>query len=190
MAVTITCPHCGAAGNAPEGVLGQNVRCSKCKSSFVATAAPALADFGAVVASAPSPIPTSSPPAPIPAVALPDDDPRDRDRERQRERSDAFADAPSVSRPNPVIDFLLFRRMVAPILIMLLFWAGTTLTVLACLAGIAVGLVRNQFLEAAVSFFGLFLGPLCVRVVCEVFIVIFRINETLTDIRNRLERQP
>ena len=36
MAVTIHCPHCGAAGNAPEHILGQSVRCSKCKQQFVA----------------------------------------------------------------------------------------------------------------------------------------------------------
>ena len=36
MSVTIHCPHCGATGNAPDHILGQSVRCSKCKKQFVA----------------------------------------------------------------------------------------------------------------------------------------------------------
>jgi hypothetical protein len=32
------------------------------------------------------------------------------------------------------------------------------------------------------------LGPIVVRVICEVLIVSFRMNETLTEIRNELKR--
>ena len=36
----ITCTHCGATGNAPDQILGQQVRCSKRKQSFVAGGSP------------------------------------------------------------------------------------------------------------------------------------------------------
>jgi len=32
------------------------------------------------------------------------------------------------------------------------------------------------------------MGPLAVRLWCEVMIVVFRINETLTDIRNEIHK--
>jgi hypothetical protein len=34
------------------------------------------------------------------------------------------------------------------------------------------------------------LGPLGVRVYCEILIIFFRINETLTEIKHNLDRRP
>ena len=36
----------------------------------------------------------------------------------------------------------------------------------------------------------LLLGPITVRIYCELVMVVFRINETLTDIKNELRRNP
>lgn len=90
-------------------------------------------------------------------------------------------------------DFWAFRTMVTPVLIQIIFWVG----VFACLAVALVYLITGA--TAATSGGGynllkglatLIFGPLLVRVYCEILIVIFRINETLTEIKHALERRP
>ena len=83
-------------------------------------------------------------------------------------------------------DFLSFRKMVTPVIIQVIFWIGVAA---AIIAGIVV-LVSAD--EAGARLFGLLyiiLGPLYWRVVCELLILLFRINETLTDIKNNTERK-
>jgi hypothetical protein len=88
-------------------------------------------------------------------------------------------------------DFLTFKKMITPTIIQLLFWI---------LAGLAVILGLIGIVNGATSSFGgggqvlaglmlLVLGPVAVRVYCEILIVLFRMNETLTEIRNSLPKQ-
>jgi hypothetical protein len=123
---------------------------------------------------------------------------------------DAFEDLDTPSGPRSrrsrsggnFIDFLLFRRMIAPWVIQALFWLG----VLGCLgmglftmvigliglassrdAGTGILLLLLSLLQGLAT---MIVGPLLVRLYCELMIVIFRINETLTDISNKLDRRP
>ena len=80
-------------------------------------------------------------------------------------------------------DFLTFRRMITPILIQLVYWIATVVVVVA---GIAMLLTDGT--ERLLGLAVLILGPLFVRVYAEVLLVVFRINETLTDIKNLKER--
>ncbi len=97
---------------------------------------------------------------------------------------------------SPFMDFLLFRRMIAPILIQILFWFGVVMTVLMGLGTMIAGIVAtSQRGGAAVGmtillfgFVTLVSGPVVVRLYCEVLIIFFRINETLTDIKGELEK--
>jgi uncharacterized membrane protein len=91
----------------------------------------------------------------------------------------------------PVSDFWAFRTMVTPVIIQIIFWIG----VFACLVGgaflIISGLTghhgeQGQYLWSGIGLF--VLGPLAVRVYCEILIVFFRINETLTEIKHAVER--
>jgi hypothetical protein len=75
-------------------------------------------------------------------------------------------------------EFFSFRRMITPVIIQILFWIFTAIAVIGGLvllfrggAGTALGLVW------------IVVGPLVARVYCEILIVVFRINETLSDIR-------
>ncbi|MDF2867595.1 MAG: hypothetical protein K0S11_1065 [Gammaproteobacteria bacterium] len=77
-------------------------------------------------------------------------------------------------------DFLFFRRMITPWLITLTFWLGSIL----CIASGVYCLYNHQW---GMVFPVLVLGPLGLRLVCEWFILAFRINETLTDIKQTLE---
>ena len=83
-------------------------------------------------------------------------------------------------------DILTFRRMITPLLIQALFWIGVVLVILA---GIVLLIVGPGVLGRVIGVFTILLGPLAVRVYMEIFIVIFRINETLTDIRANTMRE-
>ena len=83
-------------------------------------------------------------------------------------------------------DFLCFRRMVAPALIQALWWLGT----LGCIAAGVIAMTRVGQYGAAAALAGaglLVAGPLVVRLCCEFLILFFRVNETLTDVKNLLD---
>jgi hypothetical protein len=92
-------------------------------------------------------------------------------------------------------DFLTFRKMLIPILIQAIFWVGTIACVVVGLAVTAgssapaeltkhIGISGGPVLGGAI----ILLGPLTLRLYCELFIVMFRINDTLTEIRNNTRR--
>ncbi|MCL6620490.1 MAG: DUF4282 domain-containing protein [Syntrophobacterales bacterium] len=88
-------------------------------------------------------------------------------------------------------DFLTFRTMLTPLLIQAVFWVGAALAVVVGLACVVRGLAAPHG-GGPYVFWGLvlfLLGPLVVRLYCEIFIVFFRINETLTEIRHVLEER-
>ena len=77
-------------------------------------------------------------------------------------------------------DFLNFKKMVTPVVIQFLFWIG----VIACVIAGLIGL-RQSALQGILT---LLVGPLIVRIYCELLIVIFSINDTLTEMKNLLKR--
>ena len=82
-------------------------------------------------------------------------------------------------------EFLSFRKMITPLLIQVIFWIGVGLCVIAGLIGIVRGAGADfgggtLVLEGLLT---LILGPLFVRIYCELLIVIFRIHEDLVAIR-------
>ena len=76
-------------------------------------------------------------------------------------------------------DFFLFRRMLSPIVIPLLFWALLVL--------IVIGGVKELFIPWHVwkGIQVLILGPLLARVLCELLLILFRIDESLNHIKGR-----
>lgn len=82
-----------------------------------------------------------------------------------------------------MIDFLLFRRMLTPYLIQLLFWIGVFLC-------IVTGIVDIYHHAIAYGLEILLIGPILVRIFCELLILFFRINETLTDLKNTVQEKP
>ena len=75
-------------------------------------------------------------------------------------------------------DFLLFKRMLIPYLIQILFWLGVIGAVVAGIFNLFHGLIWQGLIT-------IFIGPLVLRLVAEYIIVLFRINETLLDIKER-----
>lgn len=87
-------------------------------------------------------------------------------------------------------DYLLFRKMITPVIIQVIFWIGIVLVVLAGLGSIGAGIFA-KYGGSQMIFSGmllLLLGPIAVRVYCEVVAVVFSINETLVDIRDELRQ--
>lgn len=89
-------------------------------------------------------------------------------------------------------DFLAFRTMLTPIIIQAIFWLGVVICLVAGMVLILTGVGQYgggpNVLKGVLL---LLLGPIAVRIYCEILIIFFRINETLTEIKNDMEaRRP
>ena len=79
-------------------------------------------------------------------------------------------------------DFLAFRKMITPTVIQIIFWLGTIICII-----VGLGVLQGGDMLAAASpvppplLAGLIivLGPLIIRVYCELVMVLFRIYESL-----------
>jgi len=88
-------------------------------------------------------------------------------------------------------DFWAFRTMVTPIIIQILFWSGAILCLITGAMMIVYGATRFEAGEGQYLWKGgllFLLGPLGVRIYCEILMVFFRINETLTEIKHAIDR--
>ncbi len=86
-------------------------------------------------------------------------------------------------------EFLTFRRMILPVIIQVVWWIGNLAIVFtffgswAALNEVVGGLsFPVSILVAVVSFFWW-------RCLCEFLMIVFRINETLSDIRRELREK-
>lgn len=79
-------------------------------------------------------------------------------------------------------DFLTFKKMITPIIIQVLFWIAVVVVV-----------IFGFYTMFATSFFqGLLmviLGPVVYRILFEMMIVMFKMNDTLTDIKNNTKKE-
>lgn len=85
-------------------------------------------------------------------------------------------------------EFLNFNSMITPNVIKGLFRIGVVICLLAGLIGIING-ARAPYGGGMQVIFGILtiiIGPLAVRIYCELLIVIFKINDTLKDIKGLL----
>ncbi|MDP9172616.1 MAG: DUF4282 domain-containing protein [Planctomycetota bacterium] len=75
-------------------------------------------------------------------------------------------------------EFLSFRKMITPIVIAALFWVGVALSLLTALGYMLAGgwgLLKGLL--------WLVVGPLMVRIYCELLMLLFRIYEEIVVIR-------
>ena len=83
-------------------------------------------------------------------------------------------------------DSISFKRFITPGFMQVIFWILVAAnTIYALLLMIGGGSVPGGGGAVAGGLFQLILGPIFIRVACEVTIVVFRIYETPEDIRNR-----
>lgn len=91
------------------------------------------------------------------------------------------------------LDYLFFRRMITPLIIQFLFWSATIFLVCAGIYQIFDGLIpqnrtysgekKSELRGVVAGFLTMTMGPVLLRIYCELLILFFRMNETLTDIR-------
>ncbi|MDY6846489.1 MAG: DUF4282 domain-containing protein [Chloroflexota bacterium] len=96
--------------------------------------------------------------------------------------------------------FFSFERMITPAIIKIIFWIGFIGSIIggivvfatSLISGISDGGVFSILLGlvggALVGILAFAVGALITRIYCELMILVFRINETLTDIKVLLEK--
>ncbi len=94
-----------------------------------------------------------------------------------------------VSSPHPAEilmgDFFSFRKMITPTVIQIFFWLGVAGCVIAALVVLSTGdtLAGGSPIPPSVmAILILLVGPLLVRIYCELLMVLFRIYESLRNI--------
>ncbi len=85
---------------------------------------------------------------------------------------------------NKLNDFLSFKRMITPIIIQIIFWVGVIFSIL-----FGVNKLIQERGDTLQGLILIVLGPFLVRIICEMLILSFRINETLTDINNNIKKE-
>ena len=83
-------------------------------------------------------------------------------------------------------DFLAFRKMITPAVIQVIFWIGVAVCVLGGLVAIIQGAGGRygggeQVLSGVLM---IILGPIAVRIYCELLIIMFRIHDRLVEIQD------
>jgi len=79
-------------------------------------------------------------------------------------------------------EFLAFHIMLTPIIIQIIFWFGVAACVIGGIITIAAGKAQGLLI--------ILLGPIGVRLYCEILIIFFRINDNLEEIKESLARRP
>jgi hypothetical protein len=81
-----------------------------------------------------------------------------------------------------MVDFLLFRKMLTPILLQFLFWISVVVLVVA-------GIVNIYHHAIVHGLQIIILGPIVVRIFCEFLIIFFKMNDTLLAIKNAVQEK-
>ena len=82
-------------------------------------------------------------------------------------------------------DFLHFNRMITGDIIKYVFWALTGIFALIGIFTFLTALVAGEFGGALVGLIITILGPVLIRIYCELMIILFKIHETLVEIKNK-----
>lgn len=172
------CPGCQARLTVSVGDLGQNVQCPTCQTTFTA-ARPGAAP--------------PAPPAPSPQAAFGGIEAEDDGDDRPSRRSGGGGRR-SRKQASGFGAYLKFDRMITPIAVQVVFWIGVVvICIMAAFSGVMalMSAGKASAIATAIGVGGAFLsvpaGILILRLYCELLIVIFRISETLQDIKFRLE---
>jgi len=85
-------------------------------------------------------------------------------------------------------EYLTFRKMITPVAIQIIFWVGVLGCVIMGLVSIAGGAAARvgDGMMVLTGILMILLGPIAVRIWCEVLIVVFRILDALVEIREKL----
>ena len=77
-------------------------------------------------------------------------------------------------------EYLSFKKMITPLIIQIAFWIGVVVTVV--MGFVTMG--QEGFLQGLLL---IIVGPIVVRIYCELIIIIFSINDTLRETHKLLK---
>lgn len=80
-------------------------------------------------------------------------------------------------------EFLAFKKMITPVAIQVLFWIGVGVCAIMGITMIAAPVPFGRATAVVSGLLVLFVGPVAVRVACELIMVVFGIYDTLKDIK-------
>lgn len=75
-------------------------------------------------------------------------------------------------------DILLFKKMITPAIIQIVFWIGTAYFLILGL----YDMFRISFVHGILEFI---FGPVAVRILCEVYIIFFKIYHAVETIKEK-----
>ena len=82
-------------------------------------------------------------------------------------------------------DFLNFNRMITGDIIKYVFWALAGITAIIGIFVFLGGLVSGEFGTAIGGLIITVLGPILIRIYCELLIILFKVYEALVAIKNK-----
>jgi hypothetical protein len=82
------------------------------------------------------------------------------------------------------MNFLTFRSLATPILIQIIYWFATVMFIVGAISR----LILWPNIEWYFILLALILGTLVIRIYCESAIVLFKMNESLNEIKNNTKR--
>jgi hypothetical protein len=82
-----------------------------------------------------------------------------------------------------MIDFLSFKKFFTPMVIQILFWVGVGICVVEGIGMIATAGRFSSALGIINGLLVLIVGPVAVRVLCEIIMAVFGIHESLRGTR-------
>lgn len=88
--------------------------------------------------------------------------------------------------------FMKFEKMITPVFIQIIFWVGFLGSLLGGIGQIGFGFFAEQgkVLMILSGLGMMFLGPIIIRIYCEMLIVVFKMQGALVDIRDELRKGP
>lgn len=78
-------------------------------------------------------------------------------------------------------DFFTFQKMITPWLVQILFWIAIILFIIIAIVDIIQHVRLSVVLEIII------LGPLATRILCEILILFFRMNDHLAAINEKMK---
>lgn len=81
---------------------------------------------------------------------------------------------------------LKFEKMITPFIIQVLFWLGVLGAILGGLGTIVLGFITdtNALTQLIIGLLMMFIGPIVVRIYCELLMVVFTMQKALISIRD------
>lgn len=93
----------------------------------------------------------------------------------------------AIEKSDVMYDYLTYRKMIIPILVPVMFWLGAFISVaFGILLFVTSFNVRDggtQFIQCLIGLAYIIIGPIIIRIWCELMIVVFRIYESLVEIK-------